>query len=204
MTKKKITLLDYGLGNLWSVSRAFEQLGASVTITQDPVQVKNADYLVLPGVGAFGRAMQTLREQPALIPAIFDFCATGRPFLGICLGMQLLFESSQEFSTETGLGLVKGVVQPLSGLKENQTPLRLPHIGWSQVRFLHIDENEFFYFAHSFQVVPQDPTCIQALTTYGVNTIPAVIQHNHLTGYQFHPEKSGEVGLRLLGQWFAS
>jgi len=209
MSAPEVTVIDYGLGNLLSVQRGLEHCGAKVILTSDPEIILAAKRVVLPGVGAFGNAMQAL-ERLDLVAVIRELAPRQTPLLGICLGMQLLLEESDEFSVTAGLGLIPGRVisvpaQTLSG--ETQ---KIPHIGWNA---LHpssasggwggtlLQDNrpgEAAYFVHSFMAAPADPTYHIAECVYGGHLIPAVIGRDQITGCQFHPEKSGEVGLKIL------
>ena len=192
-----ITLLDYGAGNVRSVINAIERLGEKVRLVENPEDLRGAEKLVFPGVGHFGNMMWILREKQLLDP-LRAYLASGRPFLGICLGLQALFEFSEEAPGVPGLGIFKGAVRRFA------IDLAVPHIGWNgvQVRqpspFLRgIRGDEKFYFVHSFHVVPEDEAIVLTLTDYGRRFVSAV-QQDHIVATQFHPEKSGAAGLRLL------
>ena len=198
--KIMIAIIDYGMGNLRSVAKALEAAGAAdVRITSDPKIISQADKIVLPGVGAFKEAMRELRRL-GLIKAIKDNIFK-KPFLGICLGLQLLFSESEEGGKVKGLGIFPGIV------KRFPDKLKVPHMGWNQVRitnhesritnFRNIPDNAFFYFCHSYYVVPKDKRLIAAVTDYGKDFVSAIAKDN-LFACQFHPEKSQESGLRLL------
>jgi imidazole glycerol-phosphate synthase subunit HisH len=193
-----IAVIDYGAGNLRSIRRALEAAGAHVTVTSDGEDVRQADAVVFPGVGAAGAAMDRLR-QLGLVDVIGEVVAEGRPFLGICLGMQLLFEHQEEGDTR-GLGLLKGRVRTLS------PEVKVPQIGWNRVRWIqeaagyHPAEEDDFYFVHSYVIEPDDPADIVAITRYG-EVFPSIVRHGGVSGTQFHPEKSGPAGLRLIGGW---
>ncbi|MEO5376544.1 MAG: imidazole glycerol phosphate synthase subunit HisH [Magnetococcus sp. DMHC-6] len=211
----KVTIIDYGAGNLLSVRRAFEHFGAQVTIADTHSAIDAADRLVLPGVGAFGKGMEQLQKR-RLIWAIQGFATLGRPLLGICLGMQMLLEESEEFGTHAGLGLIPGRVVALPKQDKEGKPLCIPHIGWNGVLPLHTlsdwqktalegtKEGENFYFVHSFQAQPTDPTHGLAHCLYGGLPVCAVIHRDNLTGCQFHPEKSGKSGLRVIQKFLQS
>jgi glutamine amidotransferase len=190
-----IAVIDYGAGNLRSIRRALDAAGARVVVTSDPAEVAAADGVVLPGVGAAGAAMERLREL-GLIPAIDAAVTNGRPFFGICLGMQLLFGHQDEGDIE-GLGLLAGSVRALDG------PVKAPQIGWNRVRLTRTGplgeagEEAYFYFVHSFVVAPDNADDIVAETRYG-ETFPSLVAHDNVWGAQFHPEKSGEDGLALV------
>ncbi len=191
-----IAVVDYGRGNLRSVQKAFEYLGHKAIVTDDPDIVVKADKVVLPGVGAFGDCMENLKSRH-LDEAVVEFIRSGKPFLGICLGLQLLFTESEEFGPVKGMDLVKGrVVRFPKGLK-------IPHIGWNQVEIVRknpllegIKDGDFFYFVHSYYVVP-DEDVTSTTTEYGV-TFTSMINKDNIFATQFHPEKSQKLGLRLL------
>jgi imidazole glycerol-phosphate synthase subunit HisH len=193
-----IAVIDYGAGNLRSIRRALEAAGAHVTVTSDSEDVRRADAVVFPGVGAAGAAMDRL-HQLGLVDVIGEVVAEGRPFLGICLGMQLLFEHQEEGNT-CGLGLLKGRVRTLS------PEVKVPQIGWNRVRWIqeaagyHPAEEDDFYFVHSYVIEPDDPADIVAITRYG-EVFPSIVRHGGVSGTQFHPEKSGPAGLKLIEGW---
>jgi glutamine amidotransferase len=191
-----IAIIDYGAGNLRSIRRALEAHGAEVVVSADPAVVSAADAVVLPGVGAAGHAMSRLHDL-GLMPVIHRAVEDGKPFLGICLGMQLLFDEQEEGDTR-GLGLLKGRVKSLAG------PVKVPHIGWSRSSVAHsgpagrTGNEPYYYFVHSYVVEPEDAADIAATATYG-ETFPSIVVHDNIWGTQFHPEKSGEDGLALIG-----
>ena len=193
-----IAVVDYGAGNLRSIRRALEASGAEVAVSSDSGEVRRADAVVFPGVGAAGAAMDRL-HQLGLVDVIGDVVAEGRPFLGICLGMQLLFEHQEEGDTR-GLGLLRGDVRSLS------PHVKVPQIGWNRVRWVaeaagyRAAEEDDFYFVHSYVIEPQDPADVVAVTRYG-EVFPSVVRHGHVWGTQFHPEKSGPAGLKLIAGW---
>jgi imidazole glycerol-phosphate synthase subunit HisH len=193
-----IAVIDYGAGNLRSIRRALETAGAEVTVSSDSADVRRADAVVFPGVGAAGAAMDRL-HQLGLVDVIGEVVAEGRPFLGICLGMQLLFEHQEEGNTR-GLGLLQGSVHSLS------PRVKVPQIGWNRVRWLQEAagyrpaEDDDFYFVHSYVIEPADPTDVVAVTRYG-DVFPSIVRHGHVWGTQFHPEKSGPAGLKLIAGW---
>ncbi|MCA9881108.1 MAG: imidazole glycerol phosphate synthase subunit HisH [Thermomicrobiales bacterium] len=193
-----IAVIDYGAGNLRSIRRALEAAGAQVTITAEAGAVRAADAVVFPGVGAAGAAMQRLHDL-ALIAPIRDVVAQERPFLGICLGMQLLFDAQEEGSTR-GLGLLSGRVRSLPN------DVKVPQIGWNRALWVQdgagsrAGDSDDFYFVHSYVAEPQDPDDIVAVTRYG-EVFPSIVRHGHIWGTQFHPEKSGTAGLRMVAGW---
>lgn len=182
----KVAVIDYGMGNVFNVERALQAIGCYVVITKDPNEIEKADAILLPGVGAFPQAMQSL-EETGLIP-LLKRIASEKPFLGICLGMQLLFESSTEGRPTKGLGLIPGTV-------ERMRAKRLPHVGWNSIL-----RDEDVYFVHSYHVVTHDEYII-AEAEYLGERVPAIVQDGLVTGMQFHPEKSGAFGLSLLQDW---
>lgn len=193
-----IAIIDYGAGNMQSVVKALRFIGCESCITQQRKEVLAADAVVLPGVGAFGHAMARIREK-GLEEAIKAFIHTGKPFLGICLGMQVLFESSGESPGVKGLGILKGKICKIPAEKD----LKIPHIGWNSLEintqnplFLHIPENPYVYFVHSYFLQAEEPI-VTATTGYGV-AIDAAVQKGNLFATQFHPEKSGDTGIQIL------
>jgi len=192
-----IAIVDYGVGNLRSVQKAFEYLACETVVTSDPVLIGQADGIVLPGVGAFGDAMVSLRRQGLLQPLKL-FAASGRPFLGICLGMQLLFSVSEEHGQHVGLGIIPGHVRRMHG------EYKIPHVGWNElkIRQAHpllqgLADGDHAYFVHSYYVEPLDPGVVIATTDY-FQEVPAAVAQGSVMGMQFHPEKSAHVGLRML------
>ena len=196
-----IAILDYGVGNLFSLRCSFEKIGAEIIVTRDPEQVRKADKLILPGVGAFEDAARKLRES-GLDTVLKDEVRNGKPLLGICLGMQMLFEKSYEYGEHEGLGLLKGSVVGMNG--KLPTELQIPHIGWNSLHiqqtdcplFRYINNNDCVYFVHSYYAVDCDDS-LAASTEYGIELTAAVAKGN-IFGCQFHPEKSGHVGLNIL------
>ena len=215
MRKPKITVIDYGVGNLLSVQRGLEYCGAEVLITSDRDDVLAANYVVLPGVGAFANAMEALHSR-GLVDAIKDLGLRGIPLLGICLGMQLLMDESEEFTLTQGLGLIPGRVVPIPTRTLWNEVQKIPQIGWNSLIYSefpnnwegsHLHDNhpgEAAYFIHSYMSVTTSPTHRLADCLYGGHRIPAVIVKNNITGCQFHPEKSGEVGLKILRRFCES
>ena len=196
-----IAIVDYNMGNLASVQNAFSKLGKDTVVERDPFKFKEYDKLVLPGVGAFGDAMEHLRERN-MIESIQEFAASKKPMLGICLGMQLLFESSEEFGEHKGLGLIKGRVEHFDTTKFSE-PLKVPHMGWNRLftkehpLFEGLDENHYLYFVHTYHVHCDDADDIIGETEYGYKFTSAVA-HENIMGIQPHPEKSHDNGLKIL------
>ena len=195
-----IAVVDYGAGNLHSIQRALERQGLAVRIIDAPGALDGAQALVVPGDGAFGPAMARLRALGFVNP-LRSYVRAGRPFLGVCLGMQLLFEQSEEGGVHEGLGILPGhVVRLPDGVK-------IPHMGWNQLRLLHpspllegVEAEAYVYFVHSFHPVPDDPALVAATTEYG-GDIAAVVGRQNLWATQFHPEKSGPVGIQILANF---
>ena len=196
-----IAIIDYGVGNLFSLASSLASLGFDAAVTGDPAVIRSADRLILPGVGAFGDAADKLRET-GLDDLIRDEVKKGKELLGICLGMQLLFEKSSEYGVHAGLGLLKGEVVPLEGMIDPS--LKIPHIGWNALTFVKpecrlfrsIREGDFVYFVHSFHAVGCEDS-LSATAEYGI-PVTAVVAKDNVFGCQFHPEKSGKVGLAIL------
>ncbi|WP_448584306.1 imidazole glycerol phosphate synthase subunit HisH [Thermocrinis sp.] len=198
-----VALIDYGMGNLRSVEKALEQVGLKVIRTNNPEVVKSAKAVVLPGVGAFKDAVKNLKVLK-LYDSLLAHIESGKPFLGICLGLQLLFEKSYEFGEEKGFGVLEGEVVLLPHT------VKIPHIGWNQIwkrkesKVLDgIENGEFFYFVHSYRVVPKKENVILTLTDYGEYFVSSV-EYENILAVQFHPEKSQKVGLKLLRNWAVS
>ena len=199
-----IAIIDYDMGNLLSVQKAFEKLGAEATITREPVVIANASHVVLPGVGAFKDCMANL-EKFSLVEPIKQACASGKPFLGICLGLQLLFDKGFEQGEHDGLGIIKGkVIRFPEPHHEAVSEFKVPHMGWNTVEkrktsplMNGIEESEYFYFVHSYYALPEDPSIVLTTTDYGVE-FASSIECDNIMACQFHPEKSQRMGLRLL------
>lgn len=195
-----IAIIDYGMGNIHSVQKALELFGAVTTVTNDPDALITCDKVVLPGVGAFDDAMQELKKR-GLIAAINACIKSKKPFLGICLGMQLLFEASEEARVSKGLGILKGKVKKF----ERKKSLKVPHMGWNQLKLNNnscpllngIADNSYVYFCHSYYPFPKDKQIIAATTEYGVD-FTSILWQDNIYGVQFHPEKSQETGLKIV------
>jgi glutamine amidotransferase len=215
MPSREVTVVDYGVGNLLSVQRALEHCGARVTLTGDADRIRAASHVVLPGVGAFGNAMEALAERD-LIEPLRETVAAGHAFFGICLGMQLLLDESEEFVLTRGLGLIPGRVIPVPPRTVSGEPQKIPHIGWNRLLpaeggsswrgtvLENIEPGADVYFVHSFMAAPSAAEDRLADCLYGHQPVTAVIRRDNITGCQFHPEKSGEVGLRLLSHFVNS
>ena len=195
-----IAIVDYGVGNLFSLQSSLAAIGAEAVVTADPNILRQADKIILPGVGAFGDAARKLRST-GLANLVVELAKSGKPLLGICLGMQLLFDKSYEFGEFEGLGLIPGVVRPISDVIPGD--YKIPHIGWNPLRFrkasplfAHIREGDCVYFVHSFYAA-QCEDSVLATAEYGSELTAAVAKGN-VYGCQFHPEKSGNVGLAIL------
>ena len=195
-----IAIIDYGVGNLFSLASSFAAIGKEATVTSDPAVIRAADRLILPGVGAFEDAARKLRES-GMADLVKEEAARGKPIMGICLGMQMLFERSFEYGEHEGLGLIKGSVRPIADVIPKG--LKIPHIGWNALHFTrqnplfkYLKEGDFVYFVHSFYAADCQDAVI-ATSDYGAPLTAAVAVGN-VMGCQFHPEKSGEVGLSIL------
>ena len=209
MSAPEVAVIDYGMGNLLSVRRGLEHCGATVTVTADPDAILSAPWVVLPGVGAFADGMAELRRQ-GLDAVVREVAARGIPLLAICLGMQMLLDESEEFGTTAGLGLIPGRVVPVPSMTADGHPPKIPHIGWNALVLPQGRENwegtllqeikpgEAVYFVHSFMASPTDPGDRIADCAYGGVLVSAAIGRENIFGCQFHPEKSGEVGLKVL------
>lgn len=196
-----ITIIDYGMGNLRSVEKAFEHLNVAAEITRSPQKILDAQKIVLPGVGAFKDCMKNL-EELKLIEPILASIKSGKPYLGICLGMQILLSESEEFGNHKGLNVIPGKVVRFPHSPE----LKVPHIGWNQIKKVgannhsllqDISDNSYVYFVHSYYVAPKDKKVIATTTDYGVEFCSSINKDN-IFATQFHPEKSQEVGLKIL------
>jgi glutamine amidotransferase len=210
----KLGVVDYGVGNLLSVTRALAAVGGKAELMATPDDVARADRLVLPGVGAFGHAMEALAAQQ-LVEPIRAHVDAGKPFLGICLGMQLMLEASEEFGEHRGLGLIEGRVKAIPNRAADGARLRIPHVGWAAIRpcgdadwsgtsFATVPPGAAVYFVHSFAAVPGNESDALACCDYGGNRIVAAIARGAAAGCQFHPEKSGPVGLAILKAFLSS
>ncbi len=212
LNMNEVVIIDYGLGNLLSVIRAFERIGVSARVSFEPEQILSATHVVLPGVGAFPKGMEKLRVRD-LDSTINKVAESGKPLLGICLGMQLLLDDSEEFTKTRGLGLIPGNVVPIPSNDLGGSKLMVPHVGWNLLCNPNETKNwqdsilsestgkENVYFVHSYMAVPKMKTNILAMTHYGGHEIVAAIAKENIIGCQFHPEKSGEVGLKILGNF---
>ena len=199
-----IAVIDYGMGNLRSVQKAFESIGVKAVVTSDPATILSAKSVVLPGVGAFKACMDNLRRLD-LIDVVHQSVNSGKPFLGICLGLQLLFDESEEFDPVPGLGILSGKVKEFpKSLTDGEAPLKIPHMGRNTVHVAHpnplfnaVDNDSYFYFVHSYYVDPDDPAVIATTTNYGIEFVSGIHRDN-VYAFQFHPEKSQKLGLSLL------
>jgi glutamine amidotransferase len=198
-----VAIVDYGVGNLFSLCSSLKAIGAEAIVTDDPAKLAAADRIILPGVGAFGDAADKLRER-GLFDVVRELAAAGKPLLGICLGMQLLFEKGYEYGEHEGLGLIQGSVRPIAEVIP--ADLKIPHIGWNALHFVgeksplfrYLEEGDrcHVYFVHSFYGQNDDGSVI-ATSEYGAH-LTAAVGRGNVYGCQFHPEKSGEVGLKIL------
>lgn len=197
-----IGIIDYGMGNLFSVSKALERLEVPYFISEDKEELIKADALILPGVGSFKDAMERLNET-GLTEMTRDYASSGKPLLGICLGMQLLFEESEENGITQGLKLLPGRVTRFPGKTKTGEEYKVPHMGWNRLAFVNSSpiinkiEEDFVYFVHSYFVNTEEKEVVIASSTYDVE-VPAVVGRNNIYGMQFHPEKSSKLGMKLL------
>lgn len=200
-----VAIIDYNLGNLHSVYSACKHVGLDAQITSDSKVILNSRSSILPGVGAFGEAMQNIKSLD-LNDTILEYVSSGRPFFGICLGMQLLFDKSEEFGSNKGLGLIKGKAQKFNNMNTSENNYPVPQIGWNKIYhdqdwsdtlFSNINKNDYMYFVHSYYVVPENNDCVLSYTTYGDKEYCSAISSKNIFATQFHPEKSGEVGLNI-------
>jgi glutamine amidotransferase len=211
--KKNIIIVDYGIGNLFSVKRAVEICElANVSVTNEPSKIAAADRIILPGVGAFAVGMKGLSDA-GLIDAILTATSKGVPVLGICLGMQLLASLSREFGTTVGLDLIGGEVEPIGNLDASGAPFKVPFVGWAPIRLskenpdirscLDQADGKAVYFVHSYQLIPSNSSHLLATYSYNGHEITAAVRKGNVTGVQFHPEKSGTVGLKIISDFIA-
>lgn len=211
--EKKIVIIDYKNSNLFSVQNACKRIGLNPTITSDKKLLEHADAIILPGVGAFGDAMRTLEKYDLIVP-IKDFVKSGRPFMGICLGLQLLFSESEEFACCKGLNLIEGRVRKFSPENLLGDRIKVPHIGWNRINKIpsvglaedlsplkNIRDGEFMYFIHSYYVVPEKDSYCLTQTSYGGIEYCSSVFHDNLFATQFHPEKSAENGIKVYKNW---
>ena len=196
-----VGIIDYGVGNLFSLRSSFEAIGEKVVVSSEPEVLRNADHILLPGVGAFEDAVQKLRTT-GMDQMVYEAAGAGKPLMGICLGMQMLFEKSFEYGEHQGLGLLKGEVIPMAGLLPKE--LKIPHMGWNGLHitqpdgklFRNTKEGDYVYFVHSY-FADRCEDSLAAQTEYG-KWLTAAVEKDNIFGCQFHPEKSGEVGLDIL------
>ena len=194
-----IAIIDYGAGNVQSVYKALKYIGCDCKITRDKNEIINANGAILPGQGSFGDCMRSMIEYD-IRDTVLDFIRSGKPFLGICVGLQLLFEGSEESEGTEGIGVFSGKIKRIP----NGEGLKIPHMGWNSLSFMNregifrdIDDNPYVYFVHSYYLDSPDKSIVTAQTEYGV-TIDAAVMKDNITATQFHPEKSGDVGLKML------
>lgn len=205
--RARIAIVDYGLGNLYSVARACERVALDVSITSDAQELFTADAVILPGVGAFGDAMQNL-QQRQLVGPLREIARSGKPFFGICLGLQLMMSASEEFGQHEGLGIIPGKVVHLGAPQGPRGTLKVPHVGWNRVTppqhngampwddspLKGVSPGTYFYFVHSFCVVPDDPQLVLSETVYGDQRFCSAVRQNNVVAFQYHPERSARDG----------
>ena len=204
-----VVVVDYGMGNIKSVQRGLERARATVTLSSIPEEIAKAERLVLPGVGAFKDGMEGLSEA-GVIPAIDEFVKKGNPLMGICLGMQMLLERSEEHGSHSGLGFIPGIVSAVPEKEDGKHVRKIPHIGWNTLHcpisqsdwhgsiLSDIAEDDYFYFVHSFMAVPENSENLLAYAEYENLRVTAAVRKDNVMGFQFHPEKSGDSGLKIL------
>lgn len=211
--EQKVTIIDYGLGNLFSISQAIIHAGGVPVVTSDKETIVNSDFLVLPGMGAFGDAMQNL-EKLDLVSPILEYTASQKPIMGVCLGMQILFEESEEFGTHKGLGIIPGVIKRFPP-QSQEGKVKVPQIAWNQIYqsetthwetspLNNIADNEYMYFVHSYYTIPEQQKNILSLTQYAGIEYCSSVRHKNVFAFQFHPEKSGKSGLKIYENFIKS
>lgn len=214
MSDKKIAIIDFELGNLFSVKHACFKAGLkNVVITNRKEDILNADAIILPGVGAFGDAMKNLEKSDLILP-VKDFISSGKPFLGICLGMQLLFTESEEFGIHKGLSVIDGTIKKFPNKNQQSKTIKVPQIGWNNIRKLHkewentplngIKNEEYMYFVHSYYALPDKEQDILTVTGYEETEYCSSVIKNNVFAVQYHPEKSAVQGLKIYENWALS
>lgn len=212
--KFKVAIVDYEMGNLFSVKRACEHIGLSPVITSDILSIMNAEAIILPGVGAFGDAMENLIRMDLVLP-IREFVCSGKPFMGICLGMQLIFSESEEFGMHQGLDIVEGSVKKFSFVNNKGEKIKVPHVGWNKIfepnrgnvnqwkqsPLENINNGEYMYFVHSYYAVPKSDSVILSITDYEGTEFCSSILWKNVFACQFHPEKSTAEGIKIYENW---
>ncbi len=207
MKRAKVAIVDYGICNMFSVQHACTKVGLEAMITASLPEIEAADGIILPGVGAFGDAMDELKKRDLVSP-LRDLARSGKPFFGICLGYQLLLSESEEFGNHKGLDIIPGRVVRFESPREGDQILNVPHVGWSQVLRPHsvvwegtplegVPEKEFVYFCHSFHIVPERPEVALSRTRYGHYDFVSSLREGNIFAFQFHPEKSGPIGIKM-------
>lgn len=201
-----VAIIDYKMSNLYSVNAACEKVGLNTIITSDKNKILNAKVAILPGVGAFGESMKNIIDLK-LDGVIYDFINSGKLFVGICLGLQLLFEESNEYGTNKGLGIIKGNVSKFKFINKDRIKYPVPQVGWNKIEKYNIlwkntllnglNSDNFMYFVHSYYAQPDDPNCILSFTKYGEKKYCSSIKYKNIFATQFHPEKSGSSGLKI-------
>ncbi len=212
MSSLRVQIVDYGLGNLFSIRQACLQAGIAAEISSTGDGLSEVDGIILPGVGAFGHAMDTLRSQGLIVP-LLEAVRSGKPLLGICLGMQLLLDASEEFGVHKGLGLIPGIVRRLPERRPDGALLRVPAVGWNRILLnperaeAEVDcgfqDGQWVYFVHSFAAVPERSADILTLTEYEGIRYCSAVRRLHVTGVQFHPERSASGGIAFFRHWAA-
>ena len=205
-----VTIIDYGINNITSIQRAINEIGYKVQLSSNPEEVKDAQKLILPGVGSFKNGMQNLLNINGMIESITEFIKKGNPMIAICLGMQMLLDNSEENGIHKGLGIISGSVKKIPRKKKDGTERKIPHVQWNKLNttptspnwkntcLKDVKANDFFYFVHSYIAIPNENNLLIATSEYEGTDLPAVIMKENITAFQFHPEKSGQNGLRIL------
>lgn len=212
MNKNKVAIIDYKLGNLFSVQQACFHYGIDAIITNDIKEIMEADYAILPGIGSFGNAMENLHKMDLVRP-IHDFVASGKPLMGVCLGLQLLFTESEELGSFKGLDIINGVVKRFPNIDNDGHSLKIPQIQWNRINkisdntwnespLVECEDGDFMYFVHSFYVKPENSRDILSMTKYGDFCYCSSVQLKNISAFQFHPEKSGKKGLLIYKNFF--
>jgi glutamine amidotransferase len=205
-----ITIIDYGINNIKSIQRAISEIGHDAKLAANPDEIKNAEKLILPGVGSFENGMKNLSNVDGMIEAIYEFVKSGKLVIAICLGMQMLLDSSEENGLHKGLGIISGSVKKIPIKKENGGLRKIPHVQWNKLKAVpdlqrwentylkNVKHDDYFYFVHSYVSIPKDKKFLIATSEYEGIDLPAVINKENITAFQFHPEKSGQSGLIIL------
>lgn len=211
MNQKEVTIIDYGVGNLFSIAQAVIYVGGTPVITSDKEVILKSNHLILPGVGAFGNAMDNLKDLDLVSP-IVDYIASGKPLMGVCLGMQILFDESEEFGNNKGLGIIKGTIKKFPESAVNGQQVKIPQIAWNRIYknkeedwkaspLAQVEEGAFMYFVHSYFAAPEDPDTILSRSNYAGLDYCSAVKKDNVYAFQFHPEKSTTQGLAIYKEF---